>query len=49
MDTPDPSPALVAGGLALLLVLLVAREVAAGALREAGEELWARLKRWAAR
>ena len=43
MDTPDPSPALVVGGLTLLLVLVMAREVAAGAPREAGKELWARL------
>ena len=45
METPEPSAAQVVAGLALLVVLFMAREVAAGALREAGKDLW----RWAKR
>ena len=45
METPEPSAVQVVAGLALLVALFVAREVAAGALREAGKDLW----RWARR
>ena len=41
---PDGALVLVAGCLAVVL-LFVAREVATGALRKAGEDLWAWLKR----
>lgn len=45
MDTLDPSPVAVVGGLVALVVLFVIREVAAGAFREMGKDLWSRLKR----
>ena len=45
MDAPEPSALQAAGGLALLLALFAAREVVAGALREAGKDLWERAKR----
>ncbi len=41
MDRLDGSPAQVAGGLLLLGILFVLRELASDALREAGEELQA--------
>ena len=45
MDPAHPSPAVVAGGLIVLVVAFAAREVAAGALRAAGKDLWAWTKR----
>ena len=46
---PEPSPELVAGGLIVLVVVFAAREVAAGALRAAGKDLWEWVKRRAPR
>jgi hypothetical protein len=45
MHDLDPSPALVAAGTAALVLDFVAREIASGALREAGKDLWRWLKR----
>ena len=45
VEAPGPSALQVAGGLVLLLLLFVLREFAAGALREAGKDAWARLRR----
>lgn len=46
---PSPPPAgdalLVLAGLAVVLLLFALRELAAGALRQAGEDLWGWLKR----
>ena len=45
METPEPSIVQLVAGVALLIALFLVREVAAGALREAGRELWRWLKR----
>ncbi len=45
MDAPEPSAVQVVAGFALLVALFVAREIASGALREAGKDLWRWLKR----
>ena len=49
MDAFEPSTPLVAGGIALVVALFVAREVASGALNAAGRDLWEWVKRHAAR
>ena len=46
LEHPD---ALAAAGIVLLVVAFAARELAAGALRAAGQDLWAWAKRWAGR
>ncbi len=48
MDATDPSTAMVTAG-ALIVAAFVAREVAAGALRAAGNDLWQWVKRTARR
>ena len=40
-----PPAALVVGGIAFVVVAFVAREVASGALREVGKDLWEWVKR----
>lgn len=45
----DPPAALVVGGVLLAAALFAAREVASGALREAGKDLWEWVKRQTAR
>ena len=47
MDTVEQSTLQVVGGFPLLAMLFVVREVAAGALKEAGRELgkWVQLRR----
>ena len=45
MDTPEPSIPQLVAGVALLVALFLVREVASGALREAGKELWKSAKR----
>ncbi len=45
MDPTDPSPAVVTAPLIVLVVAFAAREVASGALRVAGTDLWAWIKR----
>ena len=49
METPEPSVLQVVAGAALLVALFVAREVASGALREAGKDLWKWVKQRATR
>ena len=49
MDALEPSAPLVAGGIALVVAVFVAREVASGALNAAGRELWEWVKRITAR
>jgi len=44
MHTLEPSALQVVAGFALVCVLFVAREIASGALREAGKDLWKRIK-----
>ena len=44
MDMLDPSTLQVVGGWLLIALLFVLREVASGALKEAGKELWERLR-----
>ncbi len=40
MDNLDGSPVQIAGGLLMLAFLFALREFAAGALRQAGEDVW---------
>ena len=40
METPEPSILQLVAGAALLVALFLVREVASGALREAGKDLW---------
>ena len=40
MDSIAPSDLPIIGGFALLVALFVVREIASGALKEAGRELW---------
>jgi hypothetical protein len=40
MDQLDPASIQVVGGALGLVVFFVLREIAAGALKEAGKELW---------
>ena len=49
MDSLEPSTPLVVGGVVLVVLAFAAREVASGALRAAGHDLWQWLKRHAAR
>ena len=44
MDAPEPSAWQVAAGVVMLVALFAAREVASGALREAGKDLWWRVR-----
>ena len=45
MDGLDPSAVQAVSGWVLLIVLVVVRELASGALKQAGEELWRAIKR----
>ncbi len=45
MDQVEPSILQVVAGCALLVALFVVREIVAGALREAGKDLWTWIKR----
>ena len=49
MDVPEPTTPIVAVSAVVLVALFVAREVAAGALRAAGGDLWQWIKRTARR
>ena len=49
MDMPEPTTPILAGSVIALVALFVARELAAGALRAAGGDLWERIKRAARR
>ena len=49
MDVPEPTAPIVAGGAVVLVVLFVARELAAGVLRAAGGDLWRWIERTARR
>ena len=49
MDLSEPSPPVVAGGLALLVAAFAVREVAGGLLRAAGADAWQPAKRKAGR
>jgi hypothetical protein len=49
VDALDPSATMVVAAGAVLVAAFVAREVAAGALRAAGHDLWQWLKRAARR
>ena len=49
MDMPEPTAPIVAASAVALVALFVAREVAAGALRAAGSDLWRWIKRTAQR
>lgn len=44
MHTLEPSTLQVVAGFALLCLLFIAREIASGALREAGKDLWKRVR-----
>ena len=49
MDALEPSAPLVAGGIAVVIAVFVAREVASGALNAAGRDLWEWVRRRSAR
>ena len=49
MDALEPTAPLVAGGVALVVALFVAREIASGALNAAGRDLWEWFRRRSAR
>jgi hypothetical protein len=49
MDGFDPSAFPPVGGLLLLVLLFVVREIASGALKEAGKELWTWFQAWRAK
>ena len=49
MDGFDPSALQPVAGFLLLVLLFVLRELAAGALKEAGKELWTWFKAWRAK
>jgi hypothetical protein len=44
MDTIEPSSLQVVGGFLMIVGLFVLRELASGALKEAGKDLWIRAK-----
>ena len=44
MDAWDPPTLQVGGGWLLLAVLFVLREVVSGALKEAGKDIWRRVR-----
>ena len=49
MDALDATTPIIAGSAVALVALFVAREVAAGVLREAGGDLWGWIKQVARR